>query len=113
MAFGKIKGITIEIGGDTTKLGNALKDINSKSKSLQQELREVDRLLKFDPTNTTLLAQKQQILTQSVEETSRKLTLLKEAERQAQQQFAQGKISQEQYRALQREVQETDRQLNE
>ena len=67
MANSKIKGITIEIGGDTTKLGKALEDSESKSKSLQAELREVEKALKFNPDNVTLLAQKQELLTKQVE----------------------------------------------
>ena len=59
MASSKIKGITIEIGGDTTKLGKAIADSEKQSRSLQGELKQVEKLLKFDPGNTELLAQKQ------------------------------------------------------
>lgn len=107
----RIKGITIEIGGDTTGLSNALKGVNSNIKSTQNQLKDVERLLKLDPSNTELLSQKQRLLSQAVEETKGKLDTLKEAERQAQQQFAEGRINQEQYEALQREIIETEQQL--
>ena len=55
----RIKGITVEIGGDTTKLQNALKGVNSSIKSTQSEFKDVQKLLKLDPGNTELLAQKQ------------------------------------------------------
>jgi phage-related minor tail protein len=105
---GGIKGITIEIGGDTTKLGQAIGDAEKKSRSLQVELRQVEKLLKFDPTNVELLSQKQELLTQNVEETSKKLDLLKEAERQVTEQFKKGEASEEQVRALQREIIKTE-----
>lgn len=106
-----IKGITIEIGGNTQPLNNALEGVNKKSRDLQGELRQVDRLLKLDPKNTDLIAQKQKILAESVENTKNKLETLKEAEKQAQQQFKEGKIGEEQYRALQREVIATEQNL--
>lgn len=106
-----IKGITIEIGGNTGPLDKALKDVNKTSRDLQNELKEVNKQLKLDPTNTVLLQQKQKLLAESVTTTKDKLDTLKEAERQAQQQFKQGKISEEQYRALQREVIKTEQQL--
>ena len=101
---GTIKGITIEIGGDTGPLDKALQGVNKTSRELQTELRAVEKLLKLDPTNTTLLAQKQKLLADSVDNTSDKLKTLKEAEKQAQVQFKDGKISETQYRALQREI---------
>lgn len=106
-----IKGITVEIGGNTAPLNNALKDVNKTSRDLQSELREVNKQLKLDPTNTTLLEQRQKLLAESVSNTKIKLDTLKEAERQVQQQFQQGKIGEEQYRALQREVIKTEEQL--
>lgn len=108
---GNIKGITIEIGGNTTPLQKALSDVNSKSKSLKTELKDVERLLKLDPTNTTLLAQKQELLGQSVQATKEKLEKLREAEAQVQEQAAKGEITQEQYRAYQREVESTEEEL--
>lgn len=111
MGNGRIKGITIEIGGDTTGLDKALKDTNKNIKSTQDQLKDVERLLKLDPSNTELLSQKQKLLAQAVSETKDKLATLKEAEKQAQQQFAEGKISQEQYEGLQREIIETEQKL--
>ena len=72
----KIQGITVEIGGDTTKLGNALQSVNDKAKSLQSELRGVNTLLKMDPTNVTLLKQKQDLLNKSIAECREKLYVL-------------------------------------
>lgn len=108
-----IKGITVEIGGNTGPLNSALKGVNKTADSLQGQLKEVNRQLKFDPQNTVLLKQKQELLTKEISNTSTKLTTLKEAEKQAQEQFAQGKITQEQYQALQREVIKTESQLRE
>lgn len=109
---GTIKGITIEIGGDVTQLDKALSAVNKNSRSLQGELRQVDKLLKFDTENVTLAAQKQEILTEAVEETKKKLNVLEEAEKQVQQQFERGEVSKEQYRALQREIESTKGALN-
>ena len=108
MAGKSIKGITIEIGGETTKLDKALKDTQSKSKSLATELRQVEKLLKFDPKNTELLAQKQKLLKESISQTKEKLDILKESEAQVQKQFERGEVSEEQYRALQREIASTE-----
>ena len=107
----RIKGITIEIGGDTTGLSKALGGVNKEIKSTQSQLKAVERLLKLDPTNTNLLQQRQRLLAQSVEETRGKLTALKEAEQQVQQQMADGKASQEQYEGLQREIFATEQAL--
>lgn len=100
----KIKGLTIEIGGNTVGLNKALADVNKSTRDLKSELRDVERLLKLDPKNTELLSQKQKILAESVDNTKKKLDTLKEAEKQAQEQFKQGKIGEDQYRAIQREV---------
>lgn len=108
MASGAIKGITVEIGGDTTKLGKALEGSEKKSRSLQVELKQIEKMLKFDPTNVELLAQKQEVLTQNIESTSEKLNTLKEAERQVIAQFERGEVSEEQVRALQREIIKTE-----
>lgn len=107
----KIKGLTIEIGGETTGLTKALGEVNKHSRDLKSELRDVERLLKLDPSNTELLSQKQKILAESIENTSNKLNTLKEAEKQAQEQFKQGKIAEDQYRAIQREVIKTEEEL--
>ncbi|MGG1608067.1 DUF2207 domain-containing protein [Bacillus wiedmannii] len=109
---GRIKGITIEIGGETTGLQNALKDVNKRSNDLTKELKDVERLLKFDPGNVEALAQKQQLLTQQIDNTTQKLDKLKAAEQQVQAQFQNGKISEEQYRAFRREIEFTEGSLN-
>ena len=103
----RIAGITVEIGGDTTKLNKALETVNGTIKGTQSQLKDVEKLLKLDPTNTELLAQKQSLLTQAVAGTSEKLDVLKTAAQQAQTQLDQGKITQEQFNALQREIAET------
>ena len=90
----RIKGITVEIGGDTTGLEKALKNVNSTIKRTQSELKDVERLLKLDPSNTELLTQKQK--------------LLKEAQKQAKEQLENGELGQDKYDALQRELIETD-----
>ncbi len=108
---GRIKGITVKIGGDTTGLDKALKGVNTEIRSTQSELKDVERLLKLDPTNTELLKQKQDLLAKSVKDTSDKLKTLKDAEKQAQTQFKEGKISEDQYRALEREIIETEQSL--
>jgi phage-related minor tail protein len=108
---GKIKGITIEIGGDVSSLNKALKDVNKKSRDLQGELRQVERLLKLDPRNTELVAQKQKLLGEAVANTKEKLETLREAQKQVQEQFERGEISEEQYRALQREIIKTEQNL--
>ena len=107
-----IKGLTVEIGGDTTKLGKALENVNKKSKDLSSELGQINRLLKLDPGNATLLAQKQKVLAEAVENTAKKLKTLKEAEKQVQKQFERGEVSEEQVRALQREIAATERKLD-
>ena len=107
----RIKGITIEIGGDTTALSKALSGVNKEISTTQKQLRDVERLLKLDPGNVTLLEQKQRLLAESVEQTKQKLDSLKSAEKQVQQQFAQGKVSQAQYDALQREIVATEADL--
>lgn len=107
-----IKGITVEIGGDTTKLDKALKGVNTSSKSLQGELKKVNSALKMDPTNVTLIKQKQDILRESIEKTKEKLDVLKTAQQQVQKQFENGDIGADQYRAFQREVEATQQKLN-
>ena len=100
----RIKGITVVIGGDTTGLSKALSGVNKEINSTQKQLKDVERLLKLDPTNTKLLEQRQRLLGDAVQETKTKLDTLKTAEKQVQQQFAEGKVSQQQYDALQREI---------
>lgn len=107
----RIKGITVVLGGDTTGLSKALSGVNKDIGNTQKQLKDVEKLLKLDPTNTELLAQKQRLLADSVALTKGKLDSLKEAEKQVQQQFAEGKISQQQYDGLQREIIATEASL--
>ena len=107
----RIKGITVEIGGDTTGLDKALKGVNSTIKNTQSQLRDVNRLLKLDPSNAKLLAQKQQLLQKEIAETSSKLNALKEADKQAKVQLENGELGQDKYDALQREIIETENNL--
>lgn len=107
----RIKGITVQIGGDTTGLSKALSGVNKKISSTQSQLKDVERLLKLDPTNTKLLEQKQRLLADAIGDTKTKLDALKQAEKQVQQQFAEGTISQQQYDALQREIVDTEQKL--
>ena len=107
----RIKGITVEIGGDTTKLQTALQGVNKEIKNTQAQLKDVEKLLKLDPGNTELLAQKHKLLGQAVEETKNKLQTLKTAQEQANEALKNGTISQEQYDALQREIVETEQEL--
>ncbi len=99
-----IKGLTIEIAGETTKLDRAMSGVNKQSRDLQSELKQIEKLLKLDPTNTDLLAQRQTVLAATIATTTQKEQMLKDAEKQVQQQFAEGKVSEEQLRAIQREV---------
>ena len=109
---GNIKGIIVEIGGDTSGLQNALSKVNSATSSLSKELRGVNSLLKLDPSGTELVAQKQTILKKSIEETSEKLKLLKETQQKADDAIANGtKVSDENYRNLQREIINTENKL--
>ncbi len=109
---GRIKGITIEIDGNTQPLQNALKDVNKQSDTLTKELKDIERLLKFNPGNVEALAQKQKLLTQQIENTTQKLDKLKAAEQQVQAQFQSGKISEEQYRSFRREIEFTQGSLD-
>lgn len=107
----RIQGITVEIGGDTTKLQNALKGVNGQIKSTQSQLKDVNKLLKLDPGNTELIAQKHKLLSEAVGEIKEKLATLKTAAEQANTALANGEISQEQYDALQREIVQTEQDL--
>jgi phage-related minor tail protein len=111
MASNRIKGITIEIDGDTTKLGKALDGAEKSSRDLQSELKGVNSLLKLDPSNVELLRQKQELLTQSISATEQKLNTLKQAQAQVQAQFERGDITVEQYRDFQREIIATEQKL--
>lgn len=107
----RIKGITVVLGGDTKGLSKALAGVNKDIYRTQEQLKDVEHLLKLDPTNTELLAQKQRLLADAVALTKGKLDSLKEAEKQVQQQFERGEVSQAQYDALQREIVATENQL--
>ena len=107
----RIKGITVEIGGDTTKLSKALEGVNKDIKGTQTQLKDVQKLLKLDPSNTELLSQKHKLLADAVTATKEKLEVLKTAAEQANTALANGEISQQQYDALQREIIETENEL--
>ena len=107
----RIKGITVEINGDTTGLTKALANVNKEIKSTQSQLKDVEKLLKLDPGNTELLAQKHKLLGQAVEETKNKLQTLKTAQEQANEALKNGTITQEQYDGLQREIVETEQEM--
>ena len=106
---GKVKGITIEFSGDTTKLDKSLREVSKSAKGIDKELRQVDKALKFNPSNVDLWRQKQTLLTQKVDETRKKLDLLKQ--KQAQMDAAGVDKNSEEYRKLQREIIETESKL--
>ena len=108
---GRIKGITVEIGGDTTGLEKALKSVNTTIKNTQSQLKDVNHLLKLDPSNTELLSQKQRALKEAIGATKEKLDSLKQAQEQAKQQLENGDLGQDKYDALQREIIETEQEL--
>lgn len=107
----RIRGIHIEIDGNTTGLNRALNEVNNNTRKTQSELKKVEKALKFNPGNTELLAQKQQLLAKEVSNTSTKLNALRQAQAQVEQQFRNGEIGEEQYRAFQRELIETESRL--
>ena len=107
----RIKGITVEIGGDTTGLDKALKSVNTSIKSTQSALKDVNRLLKLDPSNTELLSQKQRLLKDAIGATKEKLDSLKAAQEQAKKQLENGELGQDKYDTLQREIVETEEEL--
>lgn len=111
MSGGRIKGITLEIDGSTTGLDKALKGTETNLSSVQRSLKDVNRLLKMDPTNTELLTQKQNLLSQAIQETKQKLEILKEADAQAKEQLDSGDMGQDKYDALQREIIDTEQKL--
>lgn len=104
---GNIKGIKIEIDGDTQPLQKALKNVNKAATDATQELKQIDKALKFDTGNVTLLTQKQEVLQKQVATTKEKLETLRQAQSQVEQQFKNGDIGADQYRAFQREVETT------
>lgn len=104
MASNKIKGLTVEIGGETTELTAALKEVDKASKASSSELKEIERLLKMDPKSAELLSQKMTVLGESVSKAREKLKILQDAEKSAREQFERGEIGEDQLRALQRET---------
>lgn len=106
-----IKGITVEIGGDTTNLKKALEDVNKSAAATTKELTQINRQLKYDPSNTTLLAQKHELLGSKIKDTKEKLETLKIAQEQFDQEALKTEEGAEQWRALQREIEKTEGQL--
>ena len=113
MADNVIKGITIEIGGDTAPLSKALSEVNKESRSIQNELKAVEKLLKLDPSNTELVAQKQKLLGDAVNAAKTKLDDLKQAQEEVNKKVASGEIDKgsQEYRNLQRQVIEAEQAL--
>lgn len=107
---GNIKGITIEFSGNTTKLQKALREMNKETRETDKELRAINKALKFNPRNTQLLAQKQQLLGDKVLQTKTKLDALREAQRKFEETPGADKQSAE-YRQLEREIIETESKL--
>ena len=111
MANKKIKGITIKFGADTMALDKALSEIEKTSKNIGSELSSVNKLLKFDPKNTQLLVQKQELLSKQVENTTQKLDVLKRVQGEVEKKFKSGDIGAEEYRHFQREIAKTEQDL--
>lgn len=107
-----IKGITIKVGGDTTGLDKALNDVNKTASSTERQLRDVDKALRFDPKNTTLLSEKQQLLAKDIEATRSKLDILRSAQAQVKEQYAKGEIDEGAYRSFQIELGKTEAELD-
>ena len=108
----RIKGITVEIGGDTSGLEKSLAAVNNSIKKTQSQLRDVNNLLKLDPSNTILLAQKQELLQSAIGDTEKKLEALEQAQEDVTKAFERGDLGKDQYMAFQREVEETRGALN-
>lgn len=111
MANKKIQGIVIEIGGNTTKLQDALKGVDKQVYALNGELKDLDKALKLDPKNTELLAQKQEVLTRNIQATTDKLNTLKEAQRQMGDYNKLTDQQKESYNALSLEIAKTENAL--
>lgn len=108
----RIKGITVEIGGDTSGLEKSLAAVNNSIKKTQSQLRDVNNLLKLDPSNTILLAQKQDLLQSAIGDTEKKLEALEQAQEDVAKAFERGDLGKDQYMDFQREVEETRGALN-
>jgi len=111
VASGNIKGINIQLGAETKGLDKALSDVNKRARDSQTELKKVEKLLRLDPKNTELVAQKQKLLGDSIAATREKLDRLKSSQKQVEEQFKSGKIGEDQYRAFQRELVSTEQEL--
>lgn len=111
MASGRIKGITIDIGANTTDLQKALSGVDKSLKQTESSLRDVNKLLKLDPGNTELLTQKQKLLGDAVNQTKERLETLRKASEQAKEALEKGAMTQDKYDALQREIAETEQKL--
>lgn len=111
MSSKKIRGITIQLGADAAPLEKALKDAEKTSGSLNGELKQVNKLLKFDPGNTELLSQKQKILAESIKNTETKLDSLKKAQNDVEKMFESGDIGEKEYRKFKRTIEETEQSL--
>lgn len=113
MAGTKVRGITIELSADASGINSALKDVNKQISSTGRELKDIDKLLKLDPTNVQLLAQKQETLQRQMEQTRNKVKLLKEAEEDLQKQMVDGGTEEQkkQLAALEREIISSEKNL--
>ena len=109
----KIKGITVQIGGDTAPLSRALKNVDKEIRATQSNLKEVNKLLKLDPSNTNLLKEKQKLLGDQIGKTKEKLDKLKQAQEQAKQMLANGEIGQKEYDELANQIDKCEGQLKE
>lgn len=112
MAKKRIQGITIALDADTKGVTSGLKDVVSQSNKVSGELRQVESLLKFNPDNVTLLAQKQELLTKQVDLTTKRLEAMKGAQEDVQNQFKNGDIGEEEFRTFQREIAATEGRLD-
>ena len=113
MARNRIAGITIEIDGDVTGLKRALGDVESSLRNTQTKLNDVERLLKLDPTNTELLAQKQEYLAKSIDNTKTKLDTLRTAKEQLDQKMQSGDLGREKMEQLDKSIDKTEGELKE
>lgn len=111
MASSRIKGITIDIGGTTTKLEDSLQEVNGTLKTTQSSLKDVNRLLKMDPGNTVLLQQKQEYLSKAIEDTSKKLEIERDYLEKMKSSNTTGEVTEDQ-KALEREIESTSQQLD-
>lgn len=107
----KIKGITVQIGGDTGPLSKALKSVNKEIQTTQTQLKEVNKLLKLDPKNTELLKEKQSLLGKEIKSTKKELNALTQAQKQAKAMLANGEIGQEEYDQLGKKIEKAQKNL--